>query len=321
MSKSSTPQIFFILAALTLAAGTGATIFQWSEIGDKTEQLAQLKKDVRDPKDIQAEFDQTSTKVAESKANLDHLEQGVPAFAYVPTMLKELETFGKQNGIEVLGVRPIPKPETKDKYGKRKKEAYEEIAIEVKGRGNFKSVKSFITALEKFPKIVSARSVSMQPNTSPQSSGPAVAANATKKLDVTVELRAFLFSPNRGEEKSPHDLAAGVAKPAATSQATPPAGPNTERGNSAAAVTAGAVVVVPPAAKVASATSVPAKQAAKPATPAPSKSVSKPAPPSVKVASKPAAPARHLAKRPVRRFHSHRKYVARRHFLRRRARR
>ena len=44
MNKSRTPQIFFILAALTLATGTGATVFQWQEIGDKWDALAELKK-------------------------------------------------------------------------------------------------------------------------------------------------------------------------------------------------------------------------------------------------------------------------------------
>lgn len=196
MNKSRTPQIFFILAALTLAAGTGATIFQWQEIGDKWDTLAELKKNVRDPEDIQSEFDDTTTKVVSSKSELDHLERGIPAFAYVPTMLKEVEAYGTKHGIEVLGIRPIPRPETKDKTGRKKKAPYEEIAIEVKGRGSFKAVQAFISALEKFPKIVSARAISLQPK---EVSGQ---APGMRTLDVTLELRAFLFAPQEGEART-----------------------------------------------------------------------------------------------------------------------
>jgi Tfp pilus assembly protein PilO len=234
MSKNHSPQIFFVLAALTLAAGTGATIFQWQEIGDKWDTIAELKKSVRDPKDIQAEFDETSAKVVSSKAELVHLERGVPAFAYVPTMLRELEAYGKQNGIEVLGIRPIPKAEQKDKDGKKKKAPYEEISIEVKGRGGYNAVKSFVSALQKFPKIVSARAVSLQPKEMPGL--PA----GSKSLDVTLELRAFLFAPsespedqksatridpgastNSGAAEQPAKPAEDKAKAAATAPASP----------------------------------------------------------------------------------------------------
>lgn len=216
MSKNRSPQIFFVLAALTLAAGTGATIFQWQEIGDKWDNIAELKKNVRDPKDIDAEFEETSNKVISSKSELDHLEKSVPAFAYVPTMLKELEAYGKQNGIEVLGIRPIPKAESKDKTGKKKKAPYEEIAIEVKGRGNFKAVQSFVVALAKFPKIVSARAVSLQPKELPG------APPGSKTLDVTIELRAFLFPPAEGSAE---------ANPSASAPTTAPSGPNSEAPN------------------------------------------------------------------------------------------
>ena len=58
---------------------------------------------------------QVYKKLADSKnqltqlqTKLAHLEQGVPDAAYVPTMLKDLELAGKQHGIEVTGLRPMP---------------------------------------------------------------------------------------------------------------------------------------------------------------------------------------------------------------------
>lgn len=192
MKRSRTPQVLLILAAVALAGGAGGSFMQYTELSDKFEALRELKKNARDPKEIQTELDETTAKVQESKTEIMHLEKSIPAFAYVPTMLKELETFGKQNGIEVLGVRPIPKPDTKDK-NKPNKQPYEEIAIEVKGRGQFASVQKFISALQKFPKIVGARAVSMQPKNDPGTAGP-------RNLDVTIELRAYLFPPAEGEK-------------------------------------------------------------------------------------------------------------------------
>lgn len=217
MSKKKSPQLFFILAALMLAGGTGATIYQYSGINEKWDDLAELKKDTRDPKDIKAELDETSAKVASARTEIEHLERGVPAFAYVPTMLKELEICGKENGIEVLGVRPIPKaapgPNDKNTSGThKKKDPYQELAIEVKGRGVFKSVQSFVVALERFPKIVGARSISIQPRN--EADNPSV-----RKLDATIELRAFLFPPEAG---------AGPYRP---KDARTPAGKGSEAGN------------------------------------------------------------------------------------------
>jgi Tfp pilus assembly protein PilO len=213
MEKSRTPQFLFVLAGLTLAAGAGGAFWQYSDLSQQKEALAELRKEARDPKDIQTELEETGAKVLEAKTQIEHLERGVPEFAYVPTMLTELEAFGKQHGIAVLGVRPIPKQEVKSKDGKakKKKEPYQEIAIEVKGRGPYKAVHSWITALEKFPKIVGVHAVSLQPKNDPHHTGP-------KLLDATIEIRAFLFPPGEGEKIV---LPAVAAPPASAAKPEP----------------------------------------------------------------------------------------------------
>lgn len=210
IKRSKTPQVFFVLAALTLTAGAVGSFFQYQEISDQQEMVKELEKDARDTKDIQADLDLTNESVATSKVELNHLEKSVPAFAYVPTLLRELELFGKEHGIDVLGVRPIPKVEPKDKSGRPKKKAYEELAIEVKGRGLFKNVQAFVEALQKFPKIVGARAVSLTPKNEP-------GETKGKTLDVTIELRTFLFPPAEDELIDPSALA-GSPKPAVNSQ-------------------------------------------------------------------------------------------------------
>jgi hypothetical protein len=128
------------------------------------------------------------------------LEQGVPEFAYVPTLLKELEAFGISNGIEVFGVRPMPNPvqTPKDKEKKRIQKAYIELLIEVKGRGRYENVMRFIQGLKAFPKIVASKAVSLSPRNDSQSEN-------TSELDVTVELKTFLFPPKQ-DALPPADL-------------------------------------------------------------------------------------------------------------------
>jgi Tfp pilus assembly protein PilO len=133
---------------------------------------------------------------------LKHLEEGIPDFAYIPSLMTELEKAGKQFGIKILGVRPIPKPMTPGKKGDSSKKAYEELAIEVKGFGNYGSVMRFVNSLQQFPKIVAARSVQLTPKADPGQMRP--------DLDVVVELRAYVFPEAKPADK-PKDESAKTA--------------------------------------------------------------------------------------------------------------
>src|SRR5262249_32636476 len=142
------------------------------------------------------------SKLAASKVQLSHLEQGVPEVAYVPTLLKELEKAGKAAGMDVLGVRPIPRAASApvrasgEQTKKAKKKDYTELDIQVNGRGDYKSVLTFVKAMQMFPKILSTRTVSVQP-TSGQNQAK---NNASPRLDVGLEFRAYLF-PSDGSTK------------------------------------------------------------------------------------------------------------------------
>ena len=118
-----------------------------------------------------------------------HLEKCVPEFAYVPTLMTDLETIGKQNNIEVLGVRPMPAVDKKGDKGKStERKSYQELKIEIKGRGTFRAVQGFLKALTTFPKIVAARTVTLAPKME-------VGKTSGSKLDVVVELKTYVFPP------------------------------------------------------------------------------------------------------------------------------
>lgn len=186
------PKVFMALAALALVGGGAGSYFQWSSLQEVQAKSAELRQRMQEPSKVQRQLVESTAKVAEFSAKLNHLEKGVPQMAYVATLLAELDKIGTQNGIDVLGVRPVAAAVTPANVAKSAdsetsapKKPYEELNIEVKGRGDYAAVRNFVQALQSFPKIVAARTVSITPKVS-QGKG-------ALKLDIAIELRAYLF--------------------------------------------------------------------------------------------------------------------------------
>lgn len=191
MKKTPNPRFFLGLALLTLAVGGGGSYYQYTTLAAQTERIAQLRIDTRPLEEIEADLASATEKLSKTTAQLVHLEQGVPQFAYVPTLLYELEKLGNSTGLEVLGVRPVPP--TPIKGDKKKKGAYEELDIDLKGRGDYDAVMNFVQALQTFPRIVEARTISLSPKSDAHKDGK-------PGLEVEVKLRAYLFPPPQGAE-------------------------------------------------------------------------------------------------------------------------
>lgn len=202
MKRSPNPRTYMLMAIGTLALGAVASYFGYSQMTGVEAQVAELRTQVKDEKEVQKELDSSKAKLEECATQLKHLEEGVPDFAYIPSLMTELEKAGKQFGIKILGVRPIPKPIVPGKKEDASKKAYDELAIEVKGFGNYGSVMRFVNSLQQFPKIVAARSVSLTPKADPGQTRP--------DLDVVVELRAYVF-PETKKAEAPKDEAAKTA--------------------------------------------------------------------------------------------------------------
>jgi Tfp pilus assembly protein PilO len=188
VKKRTNPNIFLGAALLALVGGAGACYFELGRVSDTEAKVEALKKDTKSTREVEKDLAASQAKLVDCEAHLKHLEKSLPETAYLPTMLKDLEKTGKDNGIEVVGVRPMPKkPLAKDEKPERK--PYSDLDIEVKGHGNYASVLKFVKALNNFPKIVAARTIEL----TPQLSGNSKEKN--DKLDVKVELRAYMFAP------------------------------------------------------------------------------------------------------------------------------
>jgi Tfp pilus assembly protein PilO len=199
------PKLFMMMTLGMAVLGAAACYFAYSGMTAKADEVAQLKTEVKDAKTVHKELDDSKVQLDECAAKLKHLEASLPDFAYVPTLLAELERVGKENGIAVVGVRPVAKPavvkkddETGDGQARERK-PYQELNIEVKGRGSYGSAMRFVQALQSFPKIVAARSVSLNPKSDP--SLPAAT------LDVSIELRAYVFQPKPEKADKPVQVA------------------------------------------------------------------------------------------------------------------
>lgn len=199
MRKGPNPRTYMFMAIGTFMLGLGASYFGYSQVTSVQGEVNALKAEVKDEKEVQAELDKAKAKVDECASKLQHLEKGVPQFAYVPTLLTELEKTGKKYGIKVLGVRPVVKPSMGRKLEEgatKDKKAYEEMTLEVKGIGSYGSVMRWVNSLQQFPKIVAARSVTLAPKVEPDQVGQ-------KPLDITVELKAYVFKEPGSEMKKP----------------------------------------------------------------------------------------------------------------------
>ena len=207
MKRGPNPRTYMFMAIGTFVVGLLASYFGYTKVTSVQGEVSALKAEVKDEKEVQAELDKAKQTLDECSAKLEHLEKNIPQFAYIPTLMTELEKTGKQYGLKVLGVRPvakqvgIAKKEDADPTAAAKK-AYEEMTIEVKGIGSYGAVMRWVNSLQQFPKIVAARSVTLAPKVEP--------GQVEKPLDMTVELRAYVFKePGSGVKKS--DLASKSA--------------------------------------------------------------------------------------------------------------
>ncbi len=208
MSKQPDFRIFIGLAAASIALGGLLVYTQWNAVSEQQAQVDSVQKQVDDAVGVRKELASSEERLSELKVKLAHLEKGVPDYRYIPTLLAELEKFGNANGIHVTAIRPmVAKPSSKpaEKTGLK---AYEELSLEVKGRGTYGDGLRFLRALHRFPKVVAARTVSLQPRV--LSSDPVA---GSPNLEMTVELQLFVFPEVRepaktaGEEKSANSVA------------------------------------------------------------------------------------------------------------------
>lgn len=195
MKKTTSVRTIVLLCGVVVLAGGGATYWANGASNQAKARYLALEAAVPDEAELKKSVAESQLVVDDYKGQLQHLEQSVPSLAYVPTLLTELEKLGKDHRIEVTGVRPVIGEKTTksndDKKGGEKKAAYQEMSIDINGRGTYADVMSMVDALKKFPKILAVQTVALQPKRA--TSEKDAAQNNARVLDATVRIKAYLF--------------------------------------------------------------------------------------------------------------------------------
>ncbi len=204
MKRAPNSTIFAIMIACSLVFGIGINILAYSKDSTNRASLAAVQAEVDAVSKVPARLQDSQQKLRDAKAALKHLEQGVAASTYVPTLMRQLEDLGNSCGVEVTAVRPVPvvpsAPTAKDKPEAPK--PYDTLDIEVRGLGRYADALRFVNSLDTFPKVVEARTVSLEP--APHAVDKAQAGSP--RLSMSILMRAYLFKGDNRTAMADHKV-------------------------------------------------------------------------------------------------------------------
>lgn len=192
MNRSNVnPKPFIMLTGLALLASLGLGYWQYTAVSAKEGKVRQMKHEIGGTPNLVQQAELLERQVQQTQLDLTHLELGVATAEYVPTLLQELEATGKQCGLEITGVRPMPKQQKKkpseEEEKKEVRKAYEELDVEVRCRGEFNALMTFLQRLADFPKIVAVRYMSLEPKVKAD-------ALTLEAIETNLVLRVYVFS-------------------------------------------------------------------------------------------------------------------------------
>lgn len=212
-NNEKTMKLLSVLVLITLLSGIGVSYIGYGKVGEAAQELETQRKALEAAKqapraleDLQAEYDRTVQE-------LRYLERGVSEAAYMPTLLKQLESMVGEVDLKIQSIRPVARP-PKTPEEQKKEEAdskpYEEQLIQVSVRGRFWSLMSFLKNLQAFPKILAVQKLTAQSKLDPDQSG-------NPDLEVQMEVKAFIFKTrdlgNNRQGGSPENGGHGAASP------------------------------------------------------------------------------------------------------------
>lgn len=200
-NKQKSPLFFIIITATSLVAGGGLTYWQWGNVRNIETKVSSIEKELGDASGLDTKVETSRQEVISAGRDLTHLESGVSTADYIPTLLQELQKTGESCGLKITGVRPLPppapmkKPNSDEKIpDKPKRKDYESLDVEVKSAGSFNALMEFFRKLEAFPKIVSLRSVSINPKT--KTDGVSL-----ETIESILNIRVYVFPPTAEPNK------------------------------------------------------------------------------------------------------------------------
>ncbi len=177
-------------------------------------EMSAKEKKVTESKQIAQKLEESKLDYLDARSQIRFLESSVSDQAYVPTLLKQIESLGKSVNLKVNGIRPEPAKvqptarklssgaqaangnveaasEQKAQPGTSQTAVqapspYDELKIDVEVEGRYMNALDFMYKLTSFPKIIAINTVQMNP-----------AANAevigSPNLNIKLQITAFVF--------------------------------------------------------------------------------------------------------------------------------
>jgi Tfp pilus assembly protein PilO len=190
------------LCIAVLLAGAGAIYWQYTSYTDLQGRVRAAEKQVEEGRTIAQRLEQAQQRYHTALQQLQHLELSVSERAYIPTLLKQLESSAKSYQLTVLSVRPSnaqPAPKAqqedddkkKDEEKKKPAEPYEKQIIDVSVQGQFWNVMRFTEGLTRFPKILAVERVQFRPRQRKDPTDPF-------EVEAQFTLAAFIFRSAEG---------------------------------------------------------------------------------------------------------------------------
>ena len=192
MNGGPNPKFYAVLVVVALLGGAGLDYVAYGKVQSSQQKLDAIKSEQESIAKVPERLKQSQANLTSTQEGLRHLEQGVPSSAYVPTMMQELEALGNSCNVTVTSVRPALAPPAAPTTAAPKEKAaspYDTIDLEIRGTGHYNDALRFVSALNKFPKVVEARAVSLEKVTHADRK----AVIGSPELALTVQLRAYLF--------------------------------------------------------------------------------------------------------------------------------
>jgi Tfp pilus assembly protein PilO len=195
-----------VVALLFCAAGVLTYAVGSKHLAKATSNLQKKQKLVDDSKKTAALLEGARCAYLKAESDLGCLEKSVSDYAYIPTLLGQLEQLGLSYKLKVVAIRPQPiAPDApapikktsedgdssegtsgeKPKEKAADKKPYTEIQINVDLTGTYWCVHDFMQSLTRFPKIIAVKEIQMMPTEAGKMGSPS--------LNVHLVLTAFLF--------------------------------------------------------------------------------------------------------------------------------
>jgi len=189
------------ICVVVLLLGAGIVYWQYTGYTALQSRVLAAEKQVEEGRTIAQRLEQTQQQYQNISQKLQHLEMSVSERAYIPTLLKQLESSAKSYQLTVLSVRPAneqPAQKAQQEDGEQKRsekkkpaEPYEKQVIDVSVRGQFWNVMRFTEGLTRFPKILAVERVQFRPRQRKDPTDPF-------EVEAQFTLSAFIFRTSEG---------------------------------------------------------------------------------------------------------------------------